>query len=133
MYPDVNLYMFSLLNAFNFIIVEILNITSTILVWMDSYAVGWSWWVTSWSAVVLIAIIALTCFCACLVAEERENTSYNHYCVCYYVLIDWMIIVNESYTLIYIIIYLKRMLKEIYVNMHYLTSETYFLRKIKRL
>ncbi|XP_063402290.1 uncharacterized protein LOC134686550 [Mytilus trossulus] len=67
---------------------EILNIASTIIVWMDSYDVGWSWWVTSWSAVVLIAIIALTCLCALLVAEDRENNNYNHYCVCQYVLID---------------------------------------------
>ncbi|VDI31506.1 Hypothetical predicted protein [Mytilus galloprovincialis] len=66
---------------------ELLNVASAIIVWLDSYTFGWSWWVTSWSAVLIICIIALTCLCCCLSfnGDEGESNSSRRFFVYYYV------------------------------------------------
>ncbi|CAG2185629.1 unnamed protein product [Mytilus edulis] len=58
-----------------FTLTEILNIASTIIVWIEGYTMGWSWWLSSWSAVLLLGIIALTCLCCIMAAAEDDKNS----------------------------------------------------------
>ncbi|XP_063402291.1 uncharacterized protein LOC134686551 [Mytilus trossulus] len=61
---------------------EIMNIASTLFFWQLTYSVniGWSCWLFSWSAAILITIIAFTCIC-CFIEQGGNRFHVYHYVV----------------------------------------------------
>ncbi|CAC5418059.1 unnamed protein product [Mytilus coruscus] len=64
---------------------EIMNIASTLFFWRLTNTIGWSCWVFSWSAAILITIIVFTCICCFISIFGEEGSSSKRYFIYHYV------------------------------------------------